>query len=167
MYAYSRVGFSQSVCLSVCYDSSTNISMLQSEYVLRLHTHTHTHTHRSILFPHNSLLNKQQTLVLFLELPRHHFPLSQSFLAIRCFALTPILQHQISCYLPGLYLIFILLLYQFLSLSLRLSHFPHLFTVLKHSNCRSQAQLHCTSTGLHWVNYMKQDQAMLFHIFGR
>jgi len=36
MYAYSLVGFSQ----SVCYDCSTNISMLQSEYVLRLHTHT-------------------------------------------------------------------------------------------------------------------------------
>lgn len=155
MYAYSLVGFSQ----AVCYYSGTDITMLQSEYVLRLHTH------RSILFPHNSLLNKQQTLVLFLEFPRHHFPLSQSFLAIRCFAPTPILQHQISCYLPGLYLIFILLLYQFLSLSL--SHFPHLFTVLNHSNCRSQTQLHCTSTAQHWLSYTKQDQAMLCHIFGR
>lgn len=144
MYVYSLVGFSQ----SVCYDSSTNISMLQSEYVLRLHTHTHTH--RSILFPHNSLLNKQQTLVLFLEFLRYHFLLSQSFLAIRCFALTPILQHQISCYLPGPYLIFILLLYQFLSLPLFL-----IFLICLQCLSTPIVDPRHSYTAKHWVSYTK------------
>ena len=131
MYAYSLVGFSQ----AVCYDSGTNISMLQSEYVLRLHTHTHTQIYS--LSPQFATKQTIDTSAIS-RVPSPPFPLISKFPRDSLFrsntnTTTPnqllFTGSLLNLHSPSLPVL----------LSLSLSHFPHLFTVLKHSNCRSQA----------------------------